>query len=99
MKNTIIKIAVSIITIVLLSPTVFAMSDTELHNLLEWRDKEAVVWRTIAYESRNSVNDPRPSYIPPVPPVYTDTQKFWLFFAGFSTFESAVNKLIANGVK
>lgn len=82
------------------APTAFAMSDSELHNLLEWRDTQAKLWRVEIYESRNSFVDVRgPSYIPPQPPVYTSTQKFWLFSAGFSTFESAVNKLIENNVK
>lgn len=82
------------------APTAFAMSDQELHTLLEWRDTQAQLWRTEIYESRNSFVDVRGStYIQPIPPVYTSTQKYWLFSAGWSTFESAVNKLIANNIK
>ena len=101
MKNTIKNTVFSLVVAsALFAPSAFAMSDTELRNLLEWRDKQAPLWRETIYASMNSIVDTRhQTYIPPVPPNYTETQKYWLFFAGFSTFESAVNKIIANGVK
>ena len=82
------------------APSAFAMSNDELHSLLEWRDTQVVLWRTQIAMDMNTFIAPRgPAYIPPQPPVYTSTQKFWLFTAGFSTFESAVNKLIAKDIK
>lgn len=97
MKKLIIGLAVLASTF---APTAFAMSDSELRSLLEWRDTQAQAWRIEIYESRNSFVDVRgTAYIPPQPPVYTSTQKFWLFTEGWNTFENAVNKLIANNIK
>ncbi len=89
-----------IVATAMFAPTAFAMSNDEMHSLLEWRDTQAVLWRAQIAMDMNTFIAPRgPAYIPPQSPVYTSTQKFWLFTAGFSTFESAVNKLIANDIK